>query len=131
MQAIILADVTEARKFQRLVFWLMDLPRAGVHVGGGIHADIGAAPDPSVLDAPGWTTREVRFVRHPIDGRFAVRVTPDLRAAWLAKRNQVRPVVRTWVLDRLATESELAADWLTNGEVLEDQDPPPDNTQIT
>lgn len=131
--AITLADLAEARKFQRLICWLLDLPRAGVHIGGGAHVGLGAAPDNTISDAPGWTTREVRFIRHPITGQLAVRVTPALRAAWNAKKDQIRPVVKTWVLSKLATEADLAADWLdpSTGETIEDQDPVPDATQVT
>jgi len=111
-----------ARRLQKLVLWLLDLPQKGRHVGGGRHVAIAAScPTPTPEKLIGWTTRHVPIYRHPAnDGsdtdQFALRITPELQAAWMTKKDQLPAAVRTWLQSHLTSAADLAADWLSGGE---------------
>lgn len=109
----------EAPQFAKLLMFLFDLPKKGVHVGGGIHVPMpDQAPNPCPKNVIGWTTRHFSWIAKPSNNgsptdEFAVRITPDLQEAWVAKRSQLTTVQRNWVQNHIDTASdlELIAAW--------------------
>lgn len=115
MKYLVFADRAEARKMQRALMRLMELPKKGVHFGGGRHVSMPESPaDPDARSIKGYTTRHVDFVRHPSDGRFAVRVTQELRDVWRDHKDRLTTAQRTWVQNRLVGEADLGDDWETD-----------------
>ena len=102
---IILANKTEARQLEKLLRRLLDLPQKGVNIGGGIHAT------PDLAMGVGFTIRAALFVKHPTDGRYAVRVTPRMVDEWRDHKDRLTAAQRTAIQDRLATQAEIAAEW--------------------
>lgn len=109
----------DAPKFAKLLNWLFDLPVRGTHIGGGRHVDMPATvPNPCPLNVPGWTTRHRSWVAKPgntgaASDEFAVRLTPEISAAWQAKKAQLSAAQRTWVQNHIdvASNIELLAAW--------------------
>ncbi len=107
----------ERRRMARIVMFLLELPAVGVNVGDGLHVTI--APPPPVVCPKmvlGWTTRHVDWVKHPANtgadtDRFAIRITPELQAAWLARRDLLSGADRTWCQGKIALRAPLTADW--------------------
>lgn len=124
----------DAKKMAKLVMWLMDLPRKGTNVGGGIHAcRDDAPPNPCPRHWVGWTTRHVDWIKKPSNtgaptDEFAIRLTQELQASWLAKRSQLTPVQRQWIQDHIdiASDLEQLAEWKQNGQLIEGEDVEPD-----
>lgn len=116
MKYLVFADRAEARKMQRALMRLMQLPKKGEHVGGGRHVAMPDAPnDSNARSIKGYTTRHVDFVRHPSnDGRFAVRVTRKLRDAWRDHKDRLTDAQRSWVQSRLVGEADLDDGWKTD-----------------
>lgn len=125
-----------AKRMQKIVLWLMGYPARGVSVGGGIHVAMPATiPDPPPENGGylGWTTRWRRWHRHPLNSgadtdRWALLVTPDLTAAWLAKRAVLPLAVRNWVQSHVDSAADLAADWFVAGELDSSEDILPEPT---
>ena len=130
-------------KFSKLLSWLFDLPKRGTHVGGGIHVDMpDTVPNPCPLNVPGWTTRHRSWVAKPSNtgaagDEFAVRLTPEITAAWQAKKALLTLAQRNWVQNHIdvATNIELLAAWkrtvtepggATSQQVLEGDDVEPE-----
>lgn len=119
MSTWLLFTRADAPKFSKLLNWLMDLPKRGTPHGGGIHVSSPATvPNPCPLNVPGWTTRHRSWVAKPSNtgaasDEFAVRLTPEIQAAWAAKKAQLTPAQRTWVQNHIdvATDIELLAAW--------------------
>lgn len=130
MTGIILADLAEARQFQRFLLWLFDLPKECQRVTGGIHAP----HDPPPLDfhrvAIGWGTRYVDFVKHPTDARYAVRLTQEMLDAYNAKKGLLTPAQRTWLQTRVTSAASLPAEWRPSGVEDESTEVPPDTGVI-
>jgi hypothetical protein len=109
----------DAKKFQKLLLWLFDLPKKGVNVGGGRHVTIpDTLPNPPPADVPGWTTRQYKWAAHPAnDGsltdQFAVKLTESLQTAWQAKKDQLTAQQRLWVQNNIdiASDIELLQEW--------------------
>lgn len=125
-QVIVFADVAEARQFEAAVRWMLDLPRLAEAIPGhyrspGLHAPAAATPGPGVSVASGWAIRERPYIRHPSDGRIAVRITQRMTDAWNARKGELTAGQRNWVQSRVSSAAEIAADWLVGGDPLEDQ----------
>lgn len=109
----------DAPKFSKLLAWLFGLPLRGVHVGGGRHVAMpDTVPNPCPLNVPGWTTRHRSWIAKPSNtgaatDEFAVRLTPDISAAWQAKKSLLTAAQRNWVQNHIDTASnvELLAAW--------------------
>lgn len=118
MASFLVFTRADAPRFQKLLLWLFDLPRRGVHVGGGRHVEMpDALPEPRG-HAPGWTTRYRPWISKPTNtgastDEFAVRLTQEIRDAWQAKRSQLTAAQRNWVQSHIdvATDVELLAAW--------------------
>jgi hypothetical protein len=134
-------QINAVRRFQRLVLWLMDLPKKGVHVGGGQHTPIAdTCPDPPPSGHPGWTTRWIEWIAHPANvagplatanaqnasDRFAIRIDALLAAAWQAKKSQLTAAQRNWVQSHVDSAAELAAEWMVGGSLAENADIDPE-----
>lgn len=119
MATFLIFTRADAPKFSKLLNWLMDLPKRGTPHGGGIHVSSPATvPNPCPLNVPGWTTRHRPWVAKPSNtgaasDEFAVRLTPEISAAWQAKKAQLTPAQRTWVQNHIdvASNIELLAAW--------------------
>jgi hypothetical protein len=113
-----------ARRMQRIVLWLMDLPAKCTTVAGatGKLQVPAAVSDPPPANALGWTTRWRPWIRHPLNNgsdtdRWALLITPELQAAWIAKRSQLPLAVRNWVQAHVDSAADLAAEWQIDVEV--------------
>jgi hypothetical protein len=125
-QVIVFADVSEARQFEAAVRWMLDLPREastlpGYYRSPGLHAPASAPPGDGVSVAPGWALRLAPYIRHPSDGRLALRVTQRMTDVWNSRKGELTAGQRNWVQSRVSSAAELAADWLVGGDPLEDQ----------
>lgn len=113
---------TEAPQFAKLLGTLLDLPKKGVRVGGGIHVDFDTPPpNPCPKNWLGWTTRHVNWIAKTTNtgagtDEFAIRVTAELAAAWQAKKNLLTPGQRAFVQSHLDSAADLAAEpaWLAS-----------------
>lgn len=112
----------DAPRFAKLLNWLFGLPVRGTHHGGGVHVDMpDTVPDPCPRDVLGWTTRHRPWVARPDNtgaagDEFAVRLTPEIQAAWQAKRGLLSASQRQWVQDHVdvAKDVEAIAEWKRN-----------------
>jgi len=109
----------DAPKFAKLLNWLFNLPVKGTHHGGGVHVTMpDTVPNPCPLNVAGWTTRHRSWVAKPSNtgagtDEFAVRLTPEITAAWQAKKSQLSAAQRNWVQNHIdvASDIELLAAW--------------------
>ena len=133
----------DAPKFSKLLNRLFNLPVKGTHHGGGVHVTMpDTVPNPCPLNVAGWTTRHRAWVAKPSNtgaatDEFAVRLTPEISAAWQAKKSLLTLVQRNWVQNHIdvATNIELLAAWkrtvtepggATSQQVLEGDDVEPE-----
>lgn len=115
-QYVILSDVDEARKIQRICMRLYLLPKKGRNTGGGRHVEAPSSPPtPDAHPVPGWDTRYASFVSHPSgDGRLAMKVKSDLIEFLQNKPGRLPPSDRTWLQNKLSGAAELTSDWETD-----------------
>ncbi|MBM4443545.1 MAG: hypothetical protein FJ027_24315 [Candidatus Rokubacteria bacterium] len=120
---LIFADTTEARRFETNARVLLGLPALARSLPGYIESPGPHAADAADITgavAPGWAVRHELYVRHPSDGRIAVRVTGAMQTAWDDNKDRLTPAERAWVQAQLETGADLAAEWLSDGALLED-----------
>lgn len=111
MDAIIAADLTEARKLLRALNALLDLPKKGRPMTNG-RVTISDTP------GPGWTTAATSLVEHPTDRRVALLMPPEvIRWAQSARNQKLRPTDKTDLAAALGRVEALSEDWL--GDVLD------------
>ncbi len=116
----------EVRQFQKLLMWLLDLPRRDpvLSTGGGIFPDTSTPPpNPCPKHWAGYTTRHVGLIAKPGNvgppppaagdpaDAFAFRVTAEMVTQWQAKKNQLTLAQRNFVQSHLDSAADLAAEW--------------------
>jgi len=89
---------------------LMDCPRRGVHVGGGIHVDM---PETFTPGAPGWTEHHAAVAKHPTKSEYAIEFDADVVAALAdpEKRKRLSTEKLAKLEAKHAAAKKLPVDW--------------------